>query len=110
MIKALKSLSSSILAKTVNTSAKPALVICDMSNAPFVDLAGAEMLSGLQRELASKGIEFRIVEARSNVRDFLRVEGMEEKVGKIGRRYSVADLLEEHHSRAGTGVADAGAA
>ena len=80
----------------LNTAVEPVkLVLCDLSNAPFVDLAGAEMLSELQRELAAKGIEFRIVEARSTVRDFLRIEKLEEKVGKIGRMKSVADVLDE---------------
>jgi sulfate permease, SulP family len=71
------------------------MVLCDLSNVPFVDLAGAEMLNELQRELVGKNIEFRIVEARSSVRDFLRVEGLEEKFGHIGRFKSVADVLDE---------------
>ena len=80
----------------LNTAPEPVkLVLCDLSNAPHVDLAGAEMLNELQRDLTARGIDFRIVEARSSVRDFLRVEGLEEKVGKIGRIKSVADILEE---------------
>jgi len=71
------------------------LVLCDLSNVPFVDLAGAELLNELQKELVAKGIEFQIVEARSTVRDFLRVEGLEEKFGHIGRFKSVADVLDE---------------
>ncbi|HEY0551987.1 MAG TPA: sulfate permease [Verrucomicrobiae bacterium] len=71
------------------------LVLCDLSNAPQVDLAGAEMLNELQSELAARGIEFRIVEAHSTVRDFLRLEGLEEKVGKIHRIKSVADTLDD---------------
>jgi sulfate permease, SulP family len=71
------------------------LVLCDLSNAPYTDLAGAEMLVEMQRHLSEKGIDFRIVEARSAVRDFLRVEGLEEKVGKIGRLKSIADVLDD---------------
>ena len=71
------------------------LVLCDLSNAPHVDLASAEMLNELQRELSGRGIEFRIVEARSSVRDFLRVEGLDEKVGHIGRFKSIADVIDE---------------
>ena len=70
-------------------------VLCDLSNAPVVDLAGAELLHGLQRDLAAAGIEFRIVEARSGVRDFLRVEDLEGKIGHIGRFQSIADVVEE---------------
>ena len=71
------------------------MVLCDLSNVPYVDLAGAELLNELQRELTGKNIEFRIVEARSGVRDLLRVEGLEEKFGHIGRFKSVADILDE---------------
>jgi MFS superfamily sulfate permease-like transporter len=71
------------------------LVLCDLSNVPHVDLAGAEMLKSLQRDLVAEGIEFQIVEARSAVRDLLRVEGLEEKFGHIGRFKSLADVLDE---------------
>lgn len=85
----------SVIAK-LNASPEPIrLVLCDLSNAPHVDLAGAEMLHELQRELAASDIGFRIVEARSSVRDFLRIEGLEEKVGRIGRTRSVADVLDD---------------
>jgi MFS superfamily sulfate permease-like transporter len=77
------------------------LVLCDFSNVPFVDLAGAEMLKALQRELAARQIDFRIVEARSGVRDFLRVEGLEEKLGPIGRFKSLADAIDEFHQERG---------
>ncbi len=70
-------------------------VVFDMSNAPVVDLGGAEMLKDLQRELEKEGIALRIVEARSTVRDFLRAEGLEEKLGRIGRFESLADLIEQ---------------
>ena len=53
------------------------------------------MLNDFERELEAKGIRLRIVEARSNVRDFLRIEGLEEKVGKIARIKSIADVLDE---------------
>ena len=71
------------------------MVLCDLSNVPFADLSGAEMLNELQKELTGKSIEFQIVEARSSVRDFLRVEGLEEKFGHIGRFKSVADVLDD---------------
>ena len=53
------------------------------------------MLKGLLRDLSAEGIDFQIAEARSGVRDFLRVEGLEEKLGHIGRFKSVADVLDE---------------
>ena len=75
-------------------------VVFDMSNAPVVDLGGAEMLKDLQRELEKEGIALRIVEARSGVRDFLRAEGFEEKLGRIGRFESLADVVDQLQSAA----------
>jgi SulP family sulfate permease len=85
----------SVSAKLDSAPEPVKLVICDLSNAPLVDLAGGEMLNDSQHELADKGIQFRIVEARSSVRDFLRVEGLDAKVGHIGRFQSIADVLDE---------------
>jgi high affinity sulfate transporter 1 len=72
------------------------LVVCDLSTSPHVDLAGAEMLTGLHESLAARGIGFRVVEARARVRDMLRLEGLEEKLGHISRRATLAEVVEEH--------------
>jgi sulfate permease, SulP family len=69
------------------------LVVADLSTSPLVDLAGAHMLAGLHAELAKHGIAFSVVEARASVRDMLRGEGVEEKVGPIDRRISLADVI-----------------
>ena len=53
------------------------------------------MLRNLHGELARRGIAFRIVEARSRVRDMLRVEGVEETVGRIDRHTSLAEAIED---------------
>ena len=66
------------------------LVLFDLSNVPVIDLAGAEMLKSIQRELTAEGVELRIVEARSGVRDFLRIEGLGENVSRFK---SLADLV-----------------
>jgi high affinity sulfate transporter 1 len=70
------------------------LVVCDLSSSPYVDLAGARLLEGLHDELAKRGITLRLVEARSGVRDLLRAGGLEERVGRIDRFKSVADVVE----------------
>lgn len=74
---------------------KPKLVICDLSTSPQVDLAAAKMLTKLHQELAQEGIRLRLVAAHAPVRDILRAEGMEERVGYFGRRISVADAIDE---------------
>ena len=48
-------------------------------------MAGAHLFLSLESELKKRGAIFRIVEARSTVRDMLRLEGMEERVGRIDR-------------------------
>jgi MFS superfamily sulfate permease-like transporter len=59
------------------------MVVCDLSAAPYVDLAGAHMLHELHDELISRGTTLRIVGAHGSVRDLLRADGVEEKVGAI---------------------------
>jgi MFS superfamily sulfate permease-like transporter len=71
------------------------LVICDLSNSPYVDVAGAAMLAELHRELSARGIQLRIVEARAKSRDLLRAEGLEEQVGYFGRHISVEQAIVE---------------
>jgi len=72
------------------------LVICDLSNSPYVDMAGAEMLAALHRDLAARDISLRVVEAHARVRDLLRAEGLEERVGYLGRHLSVDQAVAEH--------------
>ena len=71
------------------------LVVWDLSTSPHVDVAGAEMLAELHKDLAAAGISFRIIEARGAVRDILRAEGLEERVGSISRRVSLDEVLSE---------------
>lgn len=71
------------------------LVVCDLSTSPYVDMAGAEMLRELHADLQREGIGFRVVEARSKVRDMLRLEGLEETLGHISRRTSLAQVVQE---------------
>ncbi len=71
------------------------LVVCDLSNSPYIDVAGATMLAALHRQLAARGIQLRIVEAHAKVRDLLRAEGLEEQVGYFGRHLSVDQAIVE---------------
>ena len=71
------------------------LVVLDLSSSPTVDVAGARMLASLQEELQAAGIAVRLVGARATARDILRAEQLEERVGHIDRRMTVADVVEE---------------
>src|SRR5205823_7303172 len=72
----------------------PKLVVLDLSAAPRVDLQSAQALGDLASEVTAKGVQFQAVEARSSVRDRLRNEGVDAKLGGINRFTSVADVVE----------------
>jgi len=72
----------------------PKLVVLDLSAAAYVDMHSAHMLAELAGELTTAGIRVQAVEARSAVRDRLRNEGVEAKLGGINRFTSVADTVE----------------
>jgi MFS superfamily sulfate permease-like transporter len=72
----------------------PRLVVLDLSAAPHVDMHGAQMLAELAEELTSLGVRVQAVEARSSVRESLRKEGVEDKIGGVNRFTSVADVVE----------------
>lgn len=78
----------------VSTTAGVRSVIADLSASANVDLAGARMLASLQAELAARGIAFRIVEARSDVRQMLHASGLEDQLGGVDRETSLADAVE----------------
>ena len=69
------------------------LVVCDLSASPYLDLAGSRMLHDLHGELVSRGITLRIVGAHGSVRDLLRADGIEDKVGGLDRVVTLDSLL-----------------
>ena len=75
------------------------LVVCDLSSSPYVDLAGARMLQGLGDELAKRNVTLRVTDAHASVRDMLRAEGVDEKVGGVNRFASVADVVDDFLAR-----------
>lgn len=83
--------------------ASPALrlVLLDLSASPMIDLQAAQTLAALHGDLAAVGVKLEIAEARASVRDTLRLEGLEEKVGIINRFSSVADVVEESQRQQG---------
>jgi high affinity sulfate transporter 1 len=71
------------------------LVISDLSDSPILDVAGANMLAGLHRDLIKRQVHLRIVGAHAKVRDLLRAVGLEERVGYLGRHISVDQAIAE---------------
>lgn len=70
-------------------------VILDLNSSPNVDIAGARFLKQLFIDLKAKKIALKIAEARSEVRDTLRSENLEDLLGHISRFVSVDDLVVE---------------
>jgi sulfate permease, SulP family len=83
------------LARIRATSPPVRLVVCDLSAAPYLDLAGARMLHRLHDDLAVSAISLRIVGAHGRSRDLLRAEGIDEKVGQLRRVLTLHDILGE---------------
>jgi SulP family sulfate permease len=69
------------------------LAVCDLSAAPYLDLAGSRMLRELQAALASRGVTLRIIGAHGAARDLLRADGIEEKVGGLDRTVTLEGVL-----------------
>jgi high affinity sulfate transporter 1 len=72
----------------------PKLVVLDLSAAALVDMQSAYMLAGMAEELTAKHIRFQAIEARSSVRDRLRHEGVDSKLGGVNRFTTVADVID----------------
>ncbi len=77
------------------------MVVCDLSTSPYVDTAGARMLVHLYEQLTARGIVFKVAEAHSEVRDILRAVGLEEKIGHISRKRSLAEIIEKAERKQG---------
>jgi len=77
-------------------SPPPQLVVLDLSAAPYVDFQSAHALAALADELRALGIKLQAVEVRSAVRDRLRREGLDARLGGIDRFTSVADVVDSH--------------
>jgi len=87
-----------ILSRVYSEPALPGLVVLDLSAASRVDMQSAHTLGGMADELNAKGIQFHAVEPRSSVRDRLRKEGVDSKLGGINRFSTVADVIDSFHS------------
>ena len=71
------------------------LLILDLSASSYVDVAGSKMLLNLATALKKDGIQFRIVQALSHVREILRKQGLEEITGPLRRTGTIAEMIAE---------------
>jgi sulfate permease, SulP family len=58
-------------------------------------MAGARFVKKFYLDLKAMGIELKIAEAHSGVRDILRAEEIEHLLGHISRKVTVDDLIKE---------------
>jgi len=86
--------SDAILNRVHAATTPPKLVVVDLSAAPIVDMQSAHTLAGMAEELIAQDIQFHAVEARSSVRDRLRREGVDGKLGGVNRFMTVADVID----------------
>jgi len=88
-----------VLSRARDEAASTDLVLCDLSASPHVDLQSAHALAVVADELAALGIGMQVVEARASVRDRLRNEGLDERLGGIDRFRTVTQAVEEFEQR-----------
>ena len=89
-----------IMDRTRAEATLPKLVVLDLSAAAHVDMHAALMLVELAAELRAAGVSVQAVEARSAVRECLRAEGVEAKLGGVSRVTSVADVVDDFQKSA----------
>ena len=87
-----------ILSRVRAEPTPPKLVVLDLSAAPRVDMQSAYALAGMADEFVADHIRFQAVEPRSSVRDRLRHEGVDAKLGHVNRFTTVADVVEDFQS------------
>ena len=73
--------------------APPGLLIFFMGNVPYIDLAGAQLLSGLHATLLDRGIEFRLAETHGPVREALRRLSSDPAAAFVEAHQTVDDVL-----------------
>jgi sulfate permease, SulP family len=83
-----------ILSRIRAESTRPKLVVLDLSEAALVDMQSAHTLAGMVDDITAQGIQFHAVEPHSSVRDRLRREGVDIKLGGIDRFTTVADVID----------------
>lgn len=69
------------------------LAVFFMGTVPLLDSAGVEFLTELRETLHQRGIELRLAEARSTVRETLRRGGFEQHYGPVEPDQTVATVL-----------------
>jgi high affinity sulfate transporter 1 len=82
------------------------LIVFFLGAVPRIDLAGAELVADLHKTMRGRGMEFRLADARGEVRDALRRIGFERDYGTLESGQTVDGIVSEwQQSAAGLGRA-----
>ncbi len=84
---------NTVWTKILESGSSLKTVIFDLSTSATIDSSGARLIKKLYHNLKSRGIEFKVVEAHSGVRDILRQEKIEHLLGHVSRRDTLHDLV-----------------
>jgi len=68
-------------------------VIFDLSTSATIDSSGARLIKRLFENLKKRGIELKVAEAHSEVRDILRFEDIEHLLGHVSRRDTLHEVV-----------------
>ncbi len=69
------------------------IVIFDLSTSATIDSSGARLIKRLYLNLKARGVELKVAEAHSGVRDILRYEEIEHLLGHVSRRDTLHDVI-----------------
>jgi anti-anti-sigma factor len=71
------------------------LLVVDLSTSANIDIAGARMLSELDRQVAEAGASLAVAEVHGDVRDLLHAEGLQKRIPGIARRTTIGALIRQ---------------
>ncbi len=77
--------------KAMGSSLK--VVIFDLSTSATIDSSGARLIKRLYENLKARGVELKVAEAHSEVRDILRFEDIEHLLGHVSRRDTLHEIV-----------------
>jgi carbonic anhydrase len=90
--------------KILDTGSNLKVVIFDLSTSAYIDSSGARLIKRLYYNLKQKGVEFKIAEAHSEVRDTLRLEDIEHLLGHISRRDTLHEVVTSSVGESESGI------
>jgi anti-anti-sigma factor len=90
-----EAIKSGLTARIAAAEPPARLVVLDLVNTPSLDLTGIDMIEELSKELAERGVTFRLAEATESVRDALRKAGVADNVSPVDQGTTVDRIVEE---------------